>query len=70
MQSILMDCVAYAHQRTALQLRHHGTGQVAYLEVGVFEGEQDGDDPFEMVDTMETAIQAVAENELSFVSVY
>jgi hypothetical protein len=76
MQSIPMDYVAYAHQITAVQLLYLGAGQVAYLKVGVFEGEQgcmiysaDGA-TLEMVDTTETAIDLVAENGLSLVTVH
>jgi hypothetical protein len=76
MQSIPMDYVAYAHQMTAVQLLYLGAGHVAYLKVGMFEGEQgcmiysaDGA-PLEMVDAIETAIKLVAENGLSFVTVH
>jgi hypothetical protein len=76
MQSIPLDWVADADQMTAVQLRYLGTGQVAYLRVEVFDGEQgcmiysaDGG-PLEMVDTIEIAIQAVAENGLSLVSLH
>jgi hypothetical protein len=76
MQSIPLDCVAYARQMTAAQLLYLGAGQVAYLKVGVFEGEQgcmiysaDGA-TLEMVDAMETAIKLIAENGLSFVTVH
>jgi hypothetical protein len=72
MQSIPLDWVA--DQMTAVQLRYLGAGQVAYLKV--FDGEQgclicsaDGS-ALEMVDTIETAIQAVAENDLSLVSLH
>jgi hypothetical protein len=76
MQSIPMDCVAYARQMTAAQLLYLGAGQVAYLKVGVFEGEQgcmiysaDGT-TLEMVDTMETAVELVAENGLGLVTLH
>jgi hypothetical protein len=71
-----MNCVAFSNQMTAVQLRYLGAGQVAYLKVGVFDGEQgcmiysaDGD-PLEMVDTIATAIQAAAENGVSLVSLH
>ena len=72
MQSISI----YAHQITPLQLLYLGAGQVAYLKVGVFDGEQGCmiysayGGPLEMVDTIETAIQAVAENGLSLVRLH
>jgi hypothetical protein len=76
MQSIPMDCVAYAHQITAVQLLYLGAGQVAYLKVGAFEDEEgcmiygaDGA-PLEMVDAMETAIEVVADHGLSVVTVH
>jgi hypothetical protein len=75
MQSIPIDSFTHARQMTAAQLLYLGTGQVAYLKVGIFEGEQvcmiygaDGA-PLEMVDAIETAIRVIAENGLSFVSV-
>jgi hypothetical protein len=74
MQSIPLYWVA--DQMTALQLRYLGAGQVVYLKVGVFDGEQgcmiysaDGG-PLEMVDTVETATQAAAENGLGLVSLH
>jgi hypothetical protein len=77
MQLNPIDSAACAlRQMTAVQLLYLGTRQVAYLKVGMFEGEQafliygaDGV-PLEVVDAMETAMEVVAENGLSFVSVH
>jgi hypothetical protein len=76
MQSIPMDCVAYPHELSTIQLLYLGAGQVAYFKVGVFHGEHgcmifsaDGD-PLEMVETIEAAIELVAEKGLCFVRVH
>jgi len=71
-----MDCVAYPRQLTLTQLLYLGIDQVVYLKVGAFDGEQgymiysaDGR-PLEIVGTVETAIEMVAESGLHFVRVH
>jgi hypothetical protein len=63
-------------QITAEQLLHLGTRQVVYLKTGTNDGElafmlysADGT-PLVMVDTVEAAVEMVAEHGLGFVSVH
>jgi hypothetical protein len=76
MPSIPLNCVAYPHQMTEIQLLYLGIDQVTYLKVGVFAGEQGcmiysaAGVPFEFVDNVEAAMEAVAENNLSLVIVH
>jgi hypothetical protein len=77
MQLDLIDGTRYARQpMTEVQLRYLGTRQVAYLKVGFVDGEQafviygaDGT-PLDVVDTMETAVDVVFQNGLSFVTIH
>jgi hypothetical protein len=70
------DRTAVLRQMTAEQLLHLGTHQVAYLKVGLHDGElafmlygADGN-PLVMVDTVDTAMEMAAERGLGFVAVH
>jgi hypothetical protein len=77
MQLDFIDSTEYAHQpMTKGQLLYLGTQQVAYLKVGVVNGERafviygaDGT-PLDVVDAMETAVELVLQNGLNFVTIH
>jgi hypothetical protein len=70
------ETIATLRQMTAEQLLHLGTRQVVYLKAGMHDGElafilygADGI-PLVMVDTVESAVEMVAERGLAFVAIH